>query len=369
MRVLQVYRDYFTRMPGGIERHVRDLATGLVGRAEVEVLASSGSSQAHSFLDEGARVHLVREVARPAGVPIWRGARRVIGRGFDLFHLHSPNPTGELTLTRSRSDRPLVVTHHADVYRAPWATAAYLPLLRRTLQRADRIVVSTLAFAQRSKMVAPILDSDPQRVEVIPFGVDVERFAPGETSRSRSLRAAWGGGPSVLFVGRLRRYKGLLDLIRAVAGSDMTLVVAGDGPGRDEVLRAAGESLGRRFVWLGAVDDEMLPDVYRAADVFCLPSSSGAETFGMSTIEAHASGSPAVTTAVGTGTSVVNLDGVTGVVVPPADPTSLRDALVQLLGDDAMRRGMGIAARQRVEREFSRDVMLDRVHDLYGRLI
>jgi rhamnosyl/mannosyltransferase len=112
----------------------------------------------------------------------------------------------------------------------------------------------------------------------------------------------------------------------------------------------------------------VLPDIYRAADVFCLPSSSPAETFGLATVEALASGVPAVTTEIGTGTTTVNRDGKTGLVVPPSDPTALRHALENIVGDAADRKVKAEAARRHAERLFSRELMLDRVQDLYERL-
>jgi rhamnosyl/mannosyltransferase len=261
----------------------------------------------------------------------------------------------------------MIVTYHADVLRSPAASRVYRVLLKRVLDSCDRIVVSTRAFAQSSPVVEPILARSPERIAVIPLGVDLERFIPGDTERSLGFRAAWGGGPVVLFVGRLRHYKGLLDLVAAVKDTDLTLVVVGNGPERHRLLRAAKE-LGDRFFWMGPVTEEILPDIYRAAHVFCLPSSSAAETFGLATVEALASGLPAVTTEVGTGTSFVNIDGVTGTIVPPSDPMALRSALQEIVDDDVLRKTMGVEARRRAEVEFRREQMLDRVQALYESL-
>lgn len=369
LRVLQVYRDHFGLMPGGIERHVHDLATGLAGRIGMEVLASARRARATTFIEEDVRLHLVRELARLGGIPIWWGAGPIMRRGFDVLHLHVPNPTGELRFLALRQKPPSVVTYHADVFRAPLLSRGYALVLRKVLDRADRIVVSTRSFAERSPLISPIMERDPERIEVIPFGVDLQRFHPGATAGSLALRAGWGSGPFALFVGRLRHYKGLADLVRAVAGTGMTLVVAGDGPERERLIAEGRAALGDRFVWLGAVDDRTLPDVYRAADVFCLPSTSGAETFGIATVEALASGIPAVTTEVSTGTSTVNAHGITGVVVPPKDPESLREALTSLVGDDSSRRRMAVEARRRAEAMFGRTQMLDRMFELYLRVL
>lgn len=178
------------------------------------------------------------------------------------------------------------------------------------------------------------------------------------------MRASWGDGPFVLFVGRLRYYKGLDDLIEAMRRVDATLVIAGDGPERDRVLQL-GAALGSRMVVLGEVSEEALPDVYRACDAFCLPSNSRAEAFGMAALEAMSSGLPIVTTEVGTATSRVNIDGVTGFVVPARDPHALADRIAVLLSDEEARRKKGRAARERVVNGFSTASMVGAVKDIY----
>ena len=115
----------------------------------------------------------------------------------------------------------------------------------------------------------------------------------------------------------------------------------------------------------GEVPDGELPGCYRAADVFVLPANARAEAFGTVLLEAMASGLPCITTEVGTGTSWVVQDGVTGFVVPPRNPGALVDAIRNLLDDPQRRVAMGHAARVRVESEFTMERMIARVQAVY----
>jgi rhamnosyl/mannosyltransferase len=134
--------------------------------------------------------------------------------------------------------------------------------------------------------------------------------------------------------------------------------------------RAYAESLpwGERIVFCGEVTDDHLPAYYQACDVFVLPASERSEAFGAVQIEAMAAGRPVVCTELGTGTSFVNRDGETGLVVPARDPDSLAQAINRLLADDTLRDRMGEAGRVRAQNEFSEDIMVDRVIQVYRSL-
>jgi glycosyltransferase involved in cell wall biosynthesis len=109
--------------------------------------------------------------------------------------------------------------------------------------------------------------------------------------------------------------------------------------------------------------------LYHAADLFVLPASHHSEAFGLVQVEAMAAGLPVVCTELGTGTSYVNQDGVTGLVAPPRDSDALVATINSLIADPARRGQMSLAARERAAQEFDLDVMVDRVLALYGDLI
>ena len=127
--------------------------------------------------------------------------------------------------------------------------------------------------------------------------------------------------------------------------------------------RALAQELGvaDRIEWLGETPDDDLPALYHSADLFVLPASHPSEAFGLVQVEAMAAGLPVVCTELGTGTTYVNLDGVTGLVVPPRDPEALAAAINALIADPA-RRGRDGPGRRRHgwRRSSTLDVMVDR---------
>jgi glycosyltransferase involved in cell wall biosynthesis len=171
----------------------------------------------------------------------------------------------------------------------------------------------------------------------------------------------------VLFVGRLVYYKGIDILIRTIAMLPQAeLTIVGAGPLRGELISLARElSVDARTRFLGSVSDDELATAYLDHDVLVLPSVSAAEAFGLAMVEAMASGLPVISTSLGTGTDWVNINGVTGLVVPPGDETALQAALIQLEDDD-QRIEMGSAARTVARDRFSFDRHLEALLELYS---
>lgn len=128
-------------------------------------------------------------------------------------------------------------------------------------------------------------------------------------------------------------------------------------------------ALTERVHFLGEIADEVLPALYHQAHLFVLPSNARAEAYGIVLLEAMASGLPCVSTELGTGTSWVVQDGVTGRVVPPQDPAALAAVIRELVDDPEKRRVMGQAARLRVETEFTQELMTRRVMEVYESLL
>jgi rhamnosyl/mannosyltransferase len=147
---------------------------------------------------------------------------------------------------------------------------------------------------------------------------------------------------------------------------EATLLIVGEGRLRPHLFDAAAAAgVLDRVVFVGEVADAERAAYYHAADVFVLPATSRAETFGIAMLEAMACGTPAVSTEVGTGTSWLNVDGTTGLVVPPGDPTALASALKRLLDDPDTRGEMGEAAAARVRESFTKKAMLDGLAEVY----
>jgi rhamnosyl/mannosyltransferase len=158
-------------------------------------------------------------------------------------------------------------------------------------------------------------------------------------------------------------------LIAALPRIQARLVVAGSGPMQGAWQELAAQlRVSDRVAWLGDVPDADLAALYHLADLFVLPASHPSEAFGLVQVEAMAAGLPVICTELGTGTTYVNRDGETGLVVPPREPSALADAVSRLLADAGLRIGMGDAARLRA-REFDVETMVDRTSGVYEEVL
>jgi glycosyltransferase involved in cell wall biosynthesis len=284
---------------------------------------------------------------------IWRvlGAARpdvLVATGWSTF----PSQAAIAWARRRRVPYLLLVSSHDDDPRPGWRRAAK----RLVVPRLVRGAAGALVLGTRSRDSLVARGARPERIRVFANTVDVAAWgarADGLAGRRDELREALGAAPEdvvVLSVARLAREKGVSDLVRAVAlggAPAPLLVVAGSGPERERLVDEA-RTLGVRLVLLGDVPWERLHEVYAAADVFALLSTS--EPWGVVVNEAMASGLPIVlSTAVGAEPDLLE-EGGNGFAVAPGDAAAAGDALARLASDPGLRETMGRRSRELVQR-------------------
>jgi glycosyltransferase involved in cell wall biosynthesis len=309
---------------------VRDAVDHLrAAGVEVEVVSPASFHHYGIAYGDGVPANLRRRPWKALLLPLFllsfvRAARRV-ARGADLVHAHWL-PSG---LVAMLAGRPFVVQLWGSdaelARRVPWA-------FRLVLRRARAVIAPSSALAEAAKALgAPA-------VELIPSGIEVPDHVPEPEQP-----------PHVLYVGRLAEEKGIAELAEAARG--LPLVVVGDGPLRRLLPQATG-----------FVPHDRIDPYYERASVVVCPSRR--EGFGVACAEAMAHGRPVVASAVGGLVDHVE-DGVTGVLVPPRDPSALRAALVRLLGDADLRERLGTAARERARERYDWAAVTRRLVGLY----
>lgn len=371
MHILHIYKDYDPVL-GGIENHVKVLAEGLAARGHTVTVLVTNTAP-HSTVHCRGSLTIVKAsrqwhfASTPLSLTMPLFAR--MARNVDVVHLHFPYPPGDLVAMAVGGRPPWVITYHSDIVRQQAILWVYRPLLARTLDRAARIIVTSPRYICSS----PWLRSRSEKCAVSPLSVDLDRFASDGAGgeKSAALRARYGQ-PLLLFVGKLRYYKGLHFLLEAMLQlrHRARLLIVGTGP-EEPRLRNLAYTLGiaDRVVFVGEVRDADLPAYYHAASLFVLPSHLRSEAFGIVQVEAQAAALPVICTEIGTGTSYVTLHGQTGLVVPPADPSALARAIDDLLDDPDLARQMGQRGRNRAEREFSHTRMIERVEGVYREVV
>ena len=246
---------------------------------------------------------------------------------------HFPSVQSELFFYNNDIKAKKICFYHSDIVGWGALGNAYNRLIvPKFLSKMDLIVVTSPNYRDTSPFLRSFLD----KVRVIPSFVDTKHFRPTQETKRReicSLLDCSNDSRIVMYIGRFGRYKGLDYLVKAIAllPDNYFLVLIGDGPERMKIESLVTDlKLENRVLRLDHVKYDVLPEYYRAADVFVLPSIDRGEAFGLVAVEAMACGVPVVTTELGTGTSFHNIDGVTGMVVQPRNEKALADAISEI---------------------------------------
>jgi len=309
--------------PGGIETLVLDLVAG-TGAARVFSLQGERQellARWPALVRIGERIAGFRRNGRDPRLilQLARALREANTKTVFLHHL-GPLLYGGLAARLARVPRVIFVEHDAWHYAdrsERILTRCLIKVLRTRLLAVSRQV------AERLRAIMPGCE-----VNVIPPGIDTERFTPGNKSLARQRLGLSEHWRIIGSVGRLHPVKGQRFLVEAIRRlpDDVHAVFVGDGPTRHELEQLVQElSLGARVHFIGHRDD--LDRIYPAFDIFCLPSLS--EGLPRALLEAQASGIPAVATNVGGVPEAVC--AVSGLMVPPADLNALAAALRQAL--------------------------------------
>lgn len=342
MRVTQVAPRY-PPQTGGVETHVREIATRLVDRGhEVTVVTADARGEGkRTETRDGVAVRRCRAFAPGGAIHAAPGVARAVRRAAgDVVHAHNYHALA-LPFAALGARAPLVVTPHYHG-ESPHPVrdrllSVYRPVGRRVLRRAAAVLAV-------SEWERDLLGADfGVEARVVPNGIDTERFQGAEpTTRDR---------PYLLTVGRLEAYKGIQHAIRALAELPaFDLVVAGSGPYRDDLAAIAVETgVDDRVEFRGYVDDDDLPGLYAGAAVHLALSLT--EAFGLTVGEALAAGTPVVVRRAAALAEWTGTDGVVGVDEPTPDAVA-----------HAVR---GVAGRRVVASVPDWDGVTDAVEDVY----
>ncbi|GAB3457096.1 D-rhamnosyltransferase WbpZ [Massilia terrae] len=368
MRVLHFYKTYYPDSLGGIEQVIRQLCNG-TGKLGVrnEVLSLSRQPNLQPYELDGTRVHRVPldfEIASNACSLAAIGALARLAREADVVHYHFPWPFMDLAHFLARIKKPSLVTYHSDIVRQKHLLRLYQPLKHRFLQSVDTIVATSPNYMASSA----VLDRYRDKTRVITYGLDRATYPEPSQELVDQWRARVGD-KFFLFVGVLRYYKGLHILLDAVEKLDYPVVIVGAGPIEQE-LKAHAERLGLKHVlFVGALDDPDKVALLKLCYAVAFPSHLRSEAFGISLLEGAMFGKPMISSEIGTGTTYINVDGKTGLVVPPSDPQALGAAMRTLWENPQLAAEMGARAAERYRELFTSEQMAASYSALYQELV
>jgi rhamnosyl/mannosyltransferase len=261
----------------------------------------------------------------------------------------------------------VIVTYHSDIVRQTKLLVLYAPFMRRVLNRAAAIICTSPNYIDSS----PTLSAYRDKCHVIPYGIDLSQFDRNGTLAEEAARIRQHYGERLLLcVGRLIYYKGFEYAIEAMRHIKGQLLLIGDGPLRTPLERLARNcGVARRVHFLGEIHNSAIAPYYHASDLFVLPSIARSEAFGIVQLEAMACGKPVINTALDSGVPFVSRHNESGLTVEPKNAEALANTVNALLNDRALMHRLGETGRRRVEAEFSKEVMAERVLALYKNIL
>lgn len=369
MRILHSYKVYRPDIDGGIPFAIAALSRRTDG-LENSILVARRRGKGRRYLLDGVSVEAVSSFGTFFSTPLAPAfpmtlLRRV--RSADILVHHAPFPLVDAVSNFLPDDIGLIVYWHADIVGYAWLQSLVTPAIQRTLQRANRIVVSDRSVLENSPVLAPFAE----KCAIAPYGIDVDFWGTlNAAERSAASRLRQSYPRMVLTIGRMVSYKGLDILLHAMKELDAGLVVIGEGPLESDLNRLAEKlAVTDRVVFVGRLSASEIKSYLHAARVLAFPSVTRAEAFGIVQLEAMAAGLPVVNTALPTAVPHIARHDKEGLTVPPNDPHALAVAIGRLLEDPMLASGLGEAGRSRARTEYSNDRFLSRMKTIYNEVI
>ncbi|MFS8050895.1 glycosyltransferase family 4 protein [Rhizobium sp. BR 314] len=367
MRVLHFFKTYWPDTFGGIERTIHALAKGCNAYGvRSDVLSLSPDPVKNTVEFDGHMAHKAKQSFELASTGFSFevfGKFRELSTKADIVHYHFPWPFMDVVHFSTPPHKPTIVTYHSDIVKQKALGRIYKPLMLRFLSNVDQIVATSPNYLASSE----VLQRFKHKTSVIPLGLDAADSPSAERAEKEQWQARFAR-PFLLFVGVLRYYKGIHILLEAATDVVADIVIVGGGPMEAELKARATELDLKNIHFVGAVSDSAKAALLELCVAVVFPSHLRSEAFGLSLVEAERFGKPMISCEIGTGTSYVNLDGVTGIVVAPGDPQQLAKAMNYLIGNNELARRYGAAAFDRYKENFTAAHMVAQYIDHYRQL-
>jgi len=373
--------EFPPRIIGGISTHVYHLSRALVEKGtSVRVITCDFPNAPAEEIIDGVPVSRVDSGRVPESnflLWIYHLNSQMISKTtelfeterFDLIHAHDWVVGRAAVELKNRLGLPLISTIHAtEIGRGGSLDGEYRrkvrDIERLLVEQSDGIICCSNYMLDHIQYV---LGAVKTKIRVIPNGVEASRFNNGRQPQLIPTGVS-EDRKTILYVGRIVREKGIFTLLDAFEklrkqGKDVSLVLVGEGPLKEdlakEVLR---RKLNDRVKLAGFVDEKKLVSLYNSSDAFVLPSHY--EPFGMVALEAMASRVPVVVSDVG-GLSEIVEDGITGVKVPAANPSTLAEGILRVLEDRELSEQLKENAYRAVQERYRWDMIAEKTIEAY----
>ncbi len=368
MKVLHFYKTYLPDTIGGTEQVINQIArsTACLG-VTTEVLSLSPKKVKRTVEVDNHKVHRCRSNFTLASTPVSVSALlrfHQLAKEADLIHYHFPYPFTDILHLVSRINKPTLLTYHSDIIKQRYILKLYRPIKRLFLNNVSHIVATSENYLNTSKVLSQL----KHKTSVIPIGLDKDTYPVAKPERLSYWRERFGTR-FFLFVGVIRYYKGLHILIDAARNTNYPILIVGAGPIEHELKEHARRVGVSNIHFIGFLPDEDKVALLELCYAVVFPSHLRSEAFGVSLLEGAMYGKPLISSEIGTGTTYINIDKVTGIVVPPGVATALRQAMDFIWNNPEVAAAMGKRAESRYWELFTAERMAKSYVELYTKLI
>lgn len=340
MNILQTVK-YYAPSQGGMESVVQNIVEGvslLDINARFTVYANNHASSFNHKISGKSNIRVIKEATpllfKSQPISFFYTKLKSLIEENEIIHHHYPFPNMELALLRNADllqNKKLIITWHANIKNSRWSFIKkyYNPIIDKLLKLSDHIVVTSPQLYEASD----VLDKYEKKVTVIPLsfdpGINGGMVHPKTFPENRKFK--------LLFVGKLRAYKGVKYLIEAIKNLDVILSIVGDGENEMQLKEQVGLlQIAHKVIFYRNISDAELSDLYQDSDLFVLPSINEAEAFGVVQLEAMSNALPVINTSLDSGVPFVSLNDYSGLTVKPKDVEELKSAIQTIASNKSM---------------------------------
>lgn len=372
-KILHISKYYYPFF-GGTEQIARDVVLALKGEYEQKVIAfNDGKDDRTDTVDwiEVIKCGCFAKIAAQSLSTSYGKHLHQVMKDFqpDIVVFHYPNPFVAALLLRElkTTKAKLVVYWHLDIIRQKYLRVLFASQNRRLLECAVKVIATSPNYIEGSQW----LQSVKEKCVVVPNCINVERMSVTDDiqKRAEEIRTKNSGKTICVAVGRHTEYKGFTYLIQASKLLDgrFLIYITGTGELTEKLHEEANDD--KKVVFTGRIDDMELKALILASDIFCFPSITKNEAFGLALAEGMYYGKPAVTfTIPGSGVNYVSINGETGIEVENRNVKKYAEAMKKLADDAELREKYGDAGRKRVEENFLSTQFCENARRMFSRL-
>ncbi len=368
MRILHFYKNALPESIGGVEKVIDQIAqsTARLGISNTVLALSNHPANIPTPINGYELITVKRdfEIASNGFSRKSLALFKNLAAEADLIHYHFPWPFADLVHHLVNPQKPTVLTYHSDIIRQKLLLKLYNPLKQSFLRSVDQIVATSPNYLHTSS----VLQSFSEKTSIIPIGLDQKSYPKPNPTQIQYYRERLGER-FFLFIGAFRYYKGLPFLIEAAKITGYPIVIVGSGPAEKKLKALVTNHQLNNVFFLGQVSEKDKSSLLAACYSCIFPSNLRSEAFGVSLLESAMFGKPLISCEIGTGTTYINIDRLTGLAVPPSDSLALSNAMTWIWNHTDQASEMGKKARARYEELFTAKQMAQSYYELYQKVL